>query len=461
VVKIKDEVDWDIEAGAIVRRTCEREGPAVLFENVKDYPGQRLFGAPLATYRRFAIALGLDVNTPPGEIHAEFEKRWEHPIKPIVVKDGPCKENIITDEKVNLFDFPVPMVHEGDGHRYIGTWHAVISRDPDTDWVNWGMYRLALHTRRYIGCQMLTTSDMGQIFFGKYVPKGKAMPVAVALGMDPLSSYAAMQMVGVGVDEASMSGGWSLEPVELVKAETSDILVPAHAEIILEGEMPTNDLADEGPFGEYTGYRTSPRRPMPVIRINCITHRNNPILAMSNMGIPVDESGFGYALGLSYSLKKRLRELRIPAKDVYVPPHGCAHLAIVSVPRERKYSNIAVQIGDAISGIGAIPGVPSTVIVVDDDVDIYNINEVLHALMTKCHPLNGITASKCPSVPLVPFLSLEDRLWSRGARVTFDCTWPPDWPVEVAIPTRSSFRDIYPKDVQEKVEKNWRKWGFS
>ena len=198
VVKIKDEVDWDLEAGAIIRRTCERRGPAVLLENVKDYPGKRIFGAPLATYRRLAVAMGLDVATPPGKIHEEFEKRFENRIKPVEVKGGPCKENIITGDKVNLFDFPTPMVHDGDGGRYIGTWHAVISMDPDTRWHNWGMYRVAVHNKRHVGCQMLVTSDMGRMLFEKYIPRGKPMPVCVAVGMDPLSSLTGMTAVGAG-----------------------------------------------------------------------------------------------------------------------------------------------------------------------------------------------------------------------------------------------------------------------
>ena len=460
VVRIKDEVDWDLEAGAITRRTCERQGPAVLFENVKDYPGKRIFGAPLSSYRRLATAMGLNVNTPLGKIHEEFEKRFENRIKPTEVKSGPCKENIITGEKINLFDFPAPMAHDGDGGRYIGTWHVIVSRHPDTGWHNWGMYRVAVHNKRHVGCQMVVTSDMGRIFYEKYVPQGKPMPVAIAIGIDPISSLTGMLPVGFGVNESEVSGGLRTEPVEIIKAETSELLVPAEAEIILEGEMLIDELLYEGPFGEYTGYRASPRRPMPVIRINCITHRNNPIVTTSNMGIPVDDSALGSSFGFTYVLKKWLKQAKIPVKDLYVPPEGVGHLVVVSVPRANKYSLMAVQISDLISSVSGLPGVPSTTIVVDDDIDVFNINEVLHALVTKCHPLNGITAIKAPGIPLVPFLSIEDRLWSKSGRVVFDCTWPPDWPPE-AIPTRGSFRDIYPKEVQDEVEKNWGKWGLS
>ena len=460
VVRIKDEVDWDVEAGAIIRRTCERQAQAVLFDNVRDYPGQSIFGAPLATYRRIGTALGLDVATHPGKIHGVFEERFDKPIKPIEVKGGPCKENIITGDKVNLFDLASPMVHEGDGARYIGTWHAVITKDPDTGWHNWGMYRVAVHNKRHVGCQMIMTSDMGRVLHEKYIAKGKRMPVCVAVGMDPLSSLASMLPVGYGVDEAAIAGGLGLQPIELTKAETCDMLVPAHAEIVIEGDMSGDILLHEGPFGEATGYRDSPRRPMPVIQINCITHRNNPIMSASNMGIPVDDCAFGGSLGYTYAVKKWLKQGRIPIKDVYLPPQGVAYVAVVSIPKGQKYSYIANQISDVISSITILPGVPDITIVVDDDVDVFNIDEVFHALATKCHPINGITSVKSPTIPLTPHLSLDDRLWSKGGRVVFDASWPADWPPE-AVPTRGSFRDIYPEEIQDRVKKNWEKWGLS
>ena len=110
VVHIQQEVDWDMEVGAIVRRTCELRGPAVLFENIKDYEGQRILGAPLATYRRLAIAMGLSPEIPIRDLHEEYAKRSQTPIKPVIVKDGPCKENIVLGNDVDLYNLPAPVV---------------------------------------------------------------------------------------------------------------------------------------------------------------------------------------------------------------------------------------------------------------------------------------------------------------------------------------------------------------
>ncbi|MDP2645072.1 MAG: UbiD family decarboxylase [Desulfobacterales bacterium] len=142
VVRIRQEVDWDLEVGAITRRVCERQDPAPFFEKIKDYPeGYRIFGAPLATERRFAAALGLNQDTPFREIQAEYSRRLERPVKPVIVKDAPCKENVLVGDEVDLHRFPAPMVHEGDGGRYMATWHAMVSKSAKKDWTNWGMYQ--------------------------------------------------------------------------------------------------------------------------------------------------------------------------------------------------------------------------------------------------------------------------------------------------------------------------------
>src|SRR3990167_6976688 len=150
VVRVKQEVDWDLEAGAITRRTNEIRGPAPFFEKVRDYPsGYRIFGSPLGTYRRMAISLGLEPATSIRALQDEFESRTEHLVKPVLVKNAPCKEHILRGDEVDLFKFPVPMIHDGDGGRHIGTWHIIITRDPSSEWVNWGLYRLMAHNRRY------------------------------------------------------------------------------------------------------------------------------------------------------------------------------------------------------------------------------------------------------------------------------------------------------------------------
>ena len=183
VVHIEQEVDWDQEAGAISRRVCEMSGPALMFDKVKDYPeGYRIFAGSLATYSRVAIALGLPPNTPVKDIFAEYERRNEHPIKPVIVKDGTCKENIMLGDDVDLYTFPAPMVHTGDGGRYIGTWDIVISKDPDSDWTNWGMYRFMVYNKRYLAGFPRLNSQMGLVLHQKFAAHNKLMPMALVVG---------------------------------------------------------------------------------------------------------------------------------------------------------------------------------------------------------------------------------------------------------------------------------------
>jgi 4-hydroxy-3-polyprenylbenzoate decarboxylase len=248
------------------------------------------------------------------------------------------------------------------------------------------------------------------------------------------------------------------QAIELVKCKTVDLEVPATAEIILEGEVLRDVYVDEGPFGEYTGYRSSPRMPRSVYRVNCITYRNNPIFAMTNMGIPVEEGQITYAtLGLGSEMDKLLRKNGIPITDVYVPPEGVGHLVIVGT--KTPYSNIAQVIGNLIFG-SPVGKWSHEIIVVDEDVDVYNIGEVIHAIATKCHPLRGITTYPSFGHPLAPYLSFEERTWGKGGRVVIDCTWPLDWDEEIEKPIKSSFRTIYSKEIQDLVESKWEKYGF-
>ena len=166
IVRIKEEVDWELEAGAINRRCYETQGPAVLFENIKDYPGHRILGGSLGTYRRVALALGLDPETPIPAIHQEYERREQHPIKPVVVDSGPCKENVLMGKDVDLSLFPSPMIHDGDGGRYLGTWDIVVTNDPETGWTNWGMYRFMINTRRTLSGDPSPISHLALVFRG-------------------------------------------------------------------------------------------------------------------------------------------------------------------------------------------------------------------------------------------------------------------------------------------------------
>lgn len=456
VVRIGQEVDWDLEAGAIVRRSNESKGPACLFEKVRDYPpGFRLFGSPLGSYRRMAVAMGLKPDSHIREIQDEYESRTEHHIKPVVVKRAPCKENIIKGEDVDLFRFPVPMIHDGDGGRHIGTWHLIITRDPGSEWVNWGLYRIMAHSRRYTSMELSRGNDGGRLFFGKYVPKKLPMPIAVAIGVDPLCTFVAGASIGVGQNEADFAGGLHKEPVELVETESGGLFVPASAEIILEGEVLPELTALDGPHGEFTGYRNT-TRVLPVFQVKTITFRNNPIFTFTNMGLPQEDSGICMGISAAVSMKKRLKKNGLPVKDVSVPPLASSYLAIVSLKSSASSYIKALENLLKLHGVGEIKTV-----VVDEDVDVFNLEEVVHALATKCHPEHGIKTWELNyNIELTPYLNDREKRESRGTRVLFDCTWPADWSRQTDIPPRVSFNEVYPEEVKQKVVDNWKAYGF-
>ncbi|MDY6863828.1 MAG: UbiD family decarboxylase [Thermodesulfobacteriota bacterium] len=466
LLQIEEEVDWNLEVGAIIRRSYDLKAPAPFFQKIKDYPdGYRIFGAPAGAsnkpdryYVRSAISLGLKPDSTASEIIEEYIKRKNQPIKPVLVKGGACKENILIGEELDLEAFPAPLLHQGDGGRYIGTWHIVVTKDPDTGWVNWGMYRLMLHDKKSMGILLTPLQDIGSMYYQKYESRDKPMEVAIAMGTEPVTSLIACSMLPVGVNEADIVGGIRGEPIELAKGETVDLDVPANAEIIIEGEILPYERKDEGPFGEYTGFRAGKRSPKPVIHVKAITHRNDPILPVSCMGVPVDDSHACMTLTMAGDILDELRKQGLPVKMVYLPPDSACHMVVVST--RVPYPNFAKRVATGVWATKA-GNLSYYLIVVDDDVEVTNMNEVLHAMCNKCHPDRGIF--KMPNSPgspvLIPFLNPQERLIGNAARVLFDCTWPKDWPDE-DTPSKVSFNVAWPKEIQERVLSKWGKYGY-
>jgi 4-hydroxy-3-polyprenylbenzoate decarboxylase len=282
------------------------------------------------------------------------------------------------------------------------------------------------------------------------------MPFALVIGADPLCTTAGLAGYRIGESEADFAGALRQEPVELVKCETNDLLVPAHAEIVIEGEFRHDVVGPEGPFGEYPGYRVSEFTPKALLRIKAVTYRDDPIMTLENPGIPPDGSSVGGSVGVAIALKRRLQKHGFPVVDVHLPPEGASHLVVVSVKKGGHQTAKAIQ--EALTTRRAWY---TKIIVVDDDIDIYDLGQVIHAWSVKCHSYKGIYLQEAPGKggPATPAHSPEERSQRYGASACFDSTWPVEWPDEY-IPVRSSFADTYPKELQEKIKKNWKTYGF-
>ena len=453
--RIGEEVDWNLEAGAMARRALEENLPAPFFQKIKGYPkGYQMVSCLLTNHRRIAIAMDMAPDTQVKELIEQYLRRKDKPIKPVLVKEAPCKENVLKGDKANLLKFPVPMLHEGDGGRYLGTWHITISKELGSDWINWGMYRHMLHDRKSFGILAPLPKHFASMM--DKIPN-RPMEVAVIIGTEPISSFCAATPMPYGVSEVDVAGGLRGEPVELVHCETVDLTVPATAEIVIEGEIRPGVMKDEGPFGEYTGYRSEERRPRPVVRVKAITHRNNPIFAMSCPGIPVDDSAAAFSICKSAAFLDELRGKGLPVTGAYVVPEGASHTIVVST--RVPYYGVAGEIAQVVWGArhGCITPV---VIVVEDDVDPCNLSQVFHALMTKCHPARGINkVEHALAWPLIPWLNNYEREYRIGARVYFDCTWPVDWK-QSERPKKMSFAEAYPEAIKKKALAKWRKYGY-
>ena len=254
-------------------------GPALLFDNIKDHKNtfcRRLFTNGTGTRQRVCRFLGVPESTSYRELVPVFKERFSRTVKPVTVNTGPVKENIIKGDAVDLSQLPVPKWNPHDGGRYIMTSASVVTRDPDSGILNAGTYRGMIAKKNTIGVLLAMTQGWGK-HFSKYKARGQEMPVAVVIGWDQTLFLAAS--TPVNHSEYELAGSLSGAPVELVKCETSDLLVPACAEIVLEGFVSADpkSFEPEGPFSEYPGYYAGRKSPKHAIRVECITHRDDPI----------------------------------------------------------------------------------------------------------------------------------------------------------------------------------------
>lgn len=456
MVTINKELDWNLEVGAISRRICEIGAPMAHMTKIRGISnGASILGSPLAKgwnsdFSRVAIALEMDPKSSYQELMDQLMARMSAPIRPLQVSGGPCKENILRGSEINLFNFPAPYLHEGDGGRYLDTFGVTATRDPDSDWVNWGVYRHMIHKKTIMGGIVNPYQHIGMMYYQRYEARGNPMPFSIFFGGCPTSAMMGSMNPPAGVSEAEIAGGLRRAPLQLVKCETNDLLVPATSEIVIEGHVRPHERWDEGPFGEATGYRASPRMPRPVFRVDCITHRNSPIMPISCAGTELDECEILYGVFSNTSAAKReLADAGLPVRDAYSAPGLKFSLLIVTV--EKGHPGIADRVVSVIrsSKLGVRF---AYIMVIEDDVDATNLTEALHSTMARTHPSRGLQIfGLAPGHPLVPFLDLHDKMHARGAAITFDATSPGG----AEPPQRLSFRSSYPQAVRELVLSRW------
>jgi 4-hydroxy-3-polyprenylbenzoate decarboxylase len=465
--RCKTKVDWDGEIAEIVIRVISKRGPAILFENIKDYEQGRctklLVGA-VGSRKRVAMALGLEKDTSRNEIIHFLRKKFNEAIEPTIVDNGPVKDNIVMGDKINLFDFPVPMWHPDDGGRYINTFCGIITKDPETGERNVGLYRGMILDGNRIGVFLVPAQHWG-IHYSKYKAMNKPMPVAIAYNWDPVMELVASN--SVRDDEYNVMGAIRGEPVELTKCETSDLEVPAATEIVVEGSISPNQNAYEveGPFGEWSGYYGEARR-RPVIEVECITHRNSPIFRGQREGVTTKAMGEGvYAAHYG-----QIALLWNALEDAGIPGVVDVALGSTTIVKIRKmYEGHAKRVAAALWASQSAIDLFKIVTVVEDDVDISNLRDVERAVMTNVDPDRDLTIFPGTFGPSLDVsLSEENRdelVYGAGnvSRLLIDATvsWkdhPPrkEWGNKRLPPKCTDS----PPEIVQLVDKRWREYGI-
>jgi 4-hydroxy-3-polyprenylbenzoate decarboxylase len=450
LLRIKPEVDWDLELSHIAKLNEEKKGPALLFEKVKGYTWPVLTST-CTTTERLAIIMGMPKSSSLVDCMREWVKKGEKRIPPRVVSTGPCKENKMSGDQVDLFKFPVPKFFPKDGGRFFGTAHFVVTKDTDSDWINLGTYRLQLLGKDTLGTQFIKGKH-ADIMLKKYQALKKPMPVAVVVGCDPLLFVLGAARLSAFDCEYDMAGAIRGEPIDVVKCDTNDLLVPATAEIVVEGEVDADKTLPEGPFGEYTGYYsgvgTDQRN---FIKVNHVTYRTNPILMATTVGRAVTDTHMTMALSYGATLWQQLVAMKIPGiKAVYCPPEGSGRfLAIISLKQMYPGHTDQVLTAAISTEMGAY-GL-KTVIAVDEDIDPWDISRVMYALSFRFQPNRCQVIKRGRSTPLDPSLPIGQR--DITGRLLMDATIPYDWkekPIPIALDP----------DMVKKVQAKWSSLGF-
>ena len=377
--------DLELDVGGLTELTAEKNGPMVVFDKFAGYPaGFRVAANANRTLRRFALAMELPLDIHPLELLRRWrDKRADSkPIAARVVNDGPVLAHVQQGDSVNVEHFPAPRWHPGDGGRYIGTQDMVIVRDPEQGWVNMGCYRAMVQRRDRVSL-WINPQKHGRILAQKYRRDGKAAPVAVVFGCEPVTWMTASMSPPFGTSEYELAGAYRGSPVDVVELPLTQLPVPAHAEIVIEGEIPpeSEETAIEGPFGEWPGYYTH-QGPEAVVRIKRIYHRDNPIIAGAPPLRPINWSNFTNYVHLWEHLE---RSGITDINGVWGFYNGL--LTVVSL--KQRYAGHAKQA--LITAAGFRHGDMKTYYVtVDDDIDPTNQDEVLWAMCTRVDPATSV-----------------------------------------------------------------------
>ncbi len=433
--------DWEISAvGRIAFQTIpEAERPALLFENVKNFPIPVTLGVLGGSRAIYALAL----ETTPQGVAEKWRAALTNPIDPVEVPSGVCQENVLDGEAVDLSIIPVPVWTPGEDPGPYLTAPFIFTKDPETGIQNIGTYRCEIKSKNRIA--MWSNYFMhGRKHIEMNNQNNQPTPVAIVLGTDPAVGLTSVARFAYGMDELAVAGGLRKEPIKIVKCRTNDLLVPASAEIVLEGEIRPNALEKEGPFGEFTGYMGAIADSF-IIDIKCMTYRNNPIYQAFLSQMPPSESSCIRSISWENAIYQHLaKDLHLPIKDVHLLESGgaMAYLAI-SMKKDREGS-----VKQAMLGAWAYaPTVGKITVIVDEDIDIRDPFQLNWAMSFRVQPLKDvIIMPDVASVDLDPSqadyeVGQNDPVRRTSSKLGIDATKKHHYP-PIALPPKQHLEDV-------------------
>jgi 4-hydroxy-3-polyprenylbenzoate decarboxylase len=459
LVRVIAEVDADLEITEITDRTVRAGGPALLFENVKG-SGLPLLINQFGTERRMCLAFDapslddvahkledvLEMQPPQGlvdKVRGLQKLKSIADSRPRTVRRAACQEIVLEGDDASLDLLPIQKCWPEDAAPFI-TLPAVITKDPRTGTRNVGMYRMQKLGPRATAMHWQIHKD-GR---ADYLATDGKIEVAVALGLDPVTTYSASAPLPKHIDELMVAGFLRGEPVELVQAKTVDLEVPANAEVVLEGFIDKDEVTEEGPFGDHTGYYT-PAEPFPVFRLTAITMRRDAIYPSIVVGKPPQEDAW---------LGKATERIFLPAIRMTVPEivdydlpvagafHNCC---IVSI--RKAYPGHAQKVMHAIWGLGML-SLTKAVVVVDEHVDVHDYKEVMFRVGANVDPQRDVLISEGP----LDHLDHAPTRQFYGGKIGIDATHKGpaegtrEWPPEIEMSD----------EVKALVDRRWQEYGI-
>ena len=462
--RISSLVSSELEITEIADRSVKSGGPALLFENVEGYDYPVLINL-FASNQRMAWALGVEqiddltsriqdflqlIHGPPDGIVNRVRTLGKlihmGSFQPKVIRNAPCQEIIVSDADVDLLKFPILKCWPLDGGKYI-TLPLVITKNPETGIQNYGIYRLQVYDQRTTGMHWQTHKVAASHYRSESELNGTHMEVAVALGGDPATIWTGSAPLPPDLDEMMLSGFIRDEGVEMVKAKTVDLLVPAHAEIILEGYVVPGEERLEGPFGDHTGYYSMEEN-YPVFHVTTITHRRDPIYPAAVVGRPPMED---YWMGkVTERIFMPMIQLVLPeVVDINMPAEGIFHnLVLVSIKKE--YPGHARKVMYGLWGLGLM-SLTKTIVVLDHFVDVQNPSEVVWRVANNFDPNSDLVVSAGP----LDDLDVASAGSKFGGKLGIDATqktaqegYKGSWPPEI----------IMDQEVKDLVDNKWQEY---